>query len=242
MEATFVNMPEASKAAALHVSELQASADTLAFHRESLVFDCLSLYYILDAPYSERVLEAGVDVANVTISSESEDWDEFLRRFEVAFEKIEANPNLALATCADDVTAARKAGKLAIIPGTQGSSMIGPEIYRVELLHRLGLRFFGPAYTGATVYCDGCGETRNAGLSFLGRELIECVNGLGMLLDLSHVGHQSRLEAAELATHPVCTHSARSQSSWLFPVYSLAAENEPAASNIGSFGARFVEP
>ena len=142
-----MNMSEPSKASALHVSELRASDATLAFHRESLVFDCLSLYYILDEPYAERALRAGVDVANVTISSESEGWDDFLRRFEMAFEKIEANPNLALAACADDVIAARKAGKLAIVPGTQGSSMIGPEIYRVELLHRLGLRFFGPAYT-----------------------------------------------------------------------------------------------
>ena len=202
-----MNTSEPSVTAALHVSELRASEETIAFHRESLVFDCLSLYYILDEPYTERVLQAGVDVANVTISSERENWDDFLRRFETAFEKIETNPSLVLATYSDDVIAAKKAGKLAIIPGTQGSSMIGPHIYRVELLHRLGLRFFGPAYTGATVYCDGCGETRNAGLSFLGQELIECVNGLGMLLDLSHVGHQSRLEAAELATHPVCTHS-----------------------------------
>ena len=60
---------------ALLVSELRASDETLAFHRESLVFDCLSLYYILAEPYSERVLQAGVDVANVTISSERENWD-----------------------------------------------------------------------------------------------------------------------------------------------------------------------
>ncbi len=202
-----MNAPEPTKAEALYVSELRASEETLAFQRDALVFDCLALYYILDNPYAERVLQAGINAVNVTISAEGEDWDGFLRKFETAFEKIEGNANLVLATCADDIVAAKAAGKLAVIPGTQGAAMIGSDIYQVEIMHRLGLRFFGPAYTAATVFCDGCGETRNAGLSFLGRELIECVNELGMLLDLSHVGHRSQLEAAELALHPVCTHS-----------------------------------
>ncbi len=191
----------------LHVSELKASNETVHFHQETLVFDCTALFYVLDEPFTERMREGGVNVANVTFGAESEDWDGFLRNVETGLDKIEANPNMTLALCSADIDAATRAGKVAIIVGTQGAAMIGPDIYRVELLHRLGVRFFGPAYTGATVYCDGCGETRNAGLSFAGKELIECINGLPMLLDLSHVGHQSRLEAAELATHPVCTHS-----------------------------------
>jgi membrane dipeptidase len=202
-----MDIEENRKTVATHISELRASNETLKFHHDALVFDCLSLYYVLDEPYAERILKAGVNAVNVTISSESHGWDEGLRRFETAFEKIEANPNLVLASNSNDIIAAKDSGKLAIIPGLQGSWMIGPDIYRVEILHRLGLRFFGPAYTGATVYCDGCGETRNAGLSYLGRELIECLNDLGMLVDLSHVGHQSRLEIAEKASHPVCTHS-----------------------------------
>ncbi len=191
----------------LFVSELRASEQTLAFQRDSLVFDCLSLFYVLDEPYTERCLAGGVDAANVTFSSETEDWDAFLRKTEIGLDKIQKSPSLALATCSEDVLAAKRAGKLAVIPGTQGSAMVGRDIYRVEIMHRLGFRFFGPAYTGATVFCDGCGEIRNAGLSFLGKELIECLNGLTMLVDLSHVGHQSRYEIAQLANHPVCTHS-----------------------------------
>jgi membrane dipeptidase len=57
------------------------------------------------------------------------------------------------------------------------------------------------------VHADGCGETRDAGVSFLGREFIDVVNRLPMLLDLSHCGHRTRAEATELARAPVCTHS-----------------------------------
>ena len=87
------------------------------------------------------------------------------------------------------------AGRLAVIPGTQGSSMIGKELARVGILARLGFRFFGLAYTGATLFADGCGEKRDAGLSFLGEELIAAVNETAMILDLSHTGHRSRAEA-----------------------------------------------
>jgi membrane dipeptidase len=186
---------------------LRASAETLAFHRDALVFDCLSLDYILDEPYATRVLEAGVNATNLTITDESDSWDHVLRLIEVAVEKIEASPVLVQATCAADIVRAQKAGKVAVILGTQGASMIETFLWRVELLHRLGIRYLGLAYTGANLFADGCGETRDAGISFLGRDLIEAVNGLPMLLDLSHCGHRTRAEAAGLAKHPVCTHS-----------------------------------
>ncbi len=186
---------------------LRASPETLALHERIFVFDCLSLDYILDEPYTERVLRAGVDATNLTITDESDSWDEVLRLIDKALKKIDASSTMALATSSADIRKANKAGKLAVILGTQGASMIETHMWRVEMLHRLGIRYLGLAYTGANLFGDGCGETRDAGLSFLGKELIERVNALAMLLDLSHCGHQTRREASGLAKHPVCTHS-----------------------------------
>jgi membrane dipeptidase len=62
-------------------------------------------------------------------------------------------------------------------------------------------------YTFANLVGDGCGERRNAGVSFLGKELIAAVNELPLMLDLSHSGHQTSLEAAQLARAPCCTHA-----------------------------------
>ena len=177
-----------------------------AFHEKSLVWDCLSLYYILDEPYAQQALEGGVNVTNVTFGTE-EDWETVLRNTEKGLQKIARSPLLRLATCADDVLQAQREGRLAVVMGTQGSAFIEKELYRVELLYRLGLRICGLAYTGGTLHADGCGETRDAGLSFLGIELIEIVNALPMWLDLSHCGHRTRAEATKIARAPVCTHS-----------------------------------
>lgn len=186
--------------------EMRADARTRAFHENTLVFDCLSLNYVLDEPYSERALAGGVNATNVTVVFDV-DWDGALSGMESCLEKVEKNPLLALAKCADDVIAARAAGKLAIVLGTQGSIMIDKHLYRVEIMHRLGLRYFGLAYTAATLFADGCGEERDGGLTFLGRELIDCVNRLPLILDLSHSGHGARAQGAARANAPVCTHS-----------------------------------
>lgn len=184
-----------------------ATADAVALHREIVVFDCLSLQYQLDPPYVERAIEGGVTATNMTVATENETWDTVMQTVESTLEKVAAHPDMVLATTATDIRAAKRAGKLAVVMGLQGSESLHKSLYRVGLLHRLGVRFIGLAYTGATMFGDGCGEARNAGLTFLGKDFVAAVNELPMLLDLSHSGHQTRLEAAELALHPVCTHS-----------------------------------
>ena len=144
---------------------LGAEPETNQFHSEILVFDALFLYYILDEPYAERVLEGGVNATNVTFAVE-EDWPATLKNIEGGLRKIDKHPMLALATSAADILAAKDAGKLAVIMGTQGASMIEKHLSlytdpngsswktsfdRLELMHRLGLRFFGLSYTAANI-------------------------------------------------------------------------------------------
>jgi membrane dipeptidase len=193
-------------AAAANKPNIFADAKTREFHSKTLVWDCLSLIYILDEPYAQQALEGGVNVTNCTFSTE-EDWNTCLSTFEMGLEKIEKSPLLKLALTSADILEAQREGKLAIVIGTQGSAMLDQSVYRLEILYRLGLRIFGLAYTGPTMFADGCGERRDAGLSTYGHELIERVNQLGLILDLSHAGHRARAEAVALANAPVGTHS-----------------------------------
>lgn len=187
-------------------SELTASAEAIAFTKDTFVMDCLSLYYVLDERYAERCLEGGVNAVNVTFAAE-QDWESTLSAIEKGLQKVENSPLLMLATTADDMLEAQRRGKLAIVVGTQGASMVERELWRVSLMWRLGLRYIGLAYTPGNLFADGCGETRDAGLTFLGRDFVAAVNELPMLLDLSHTGHRARAEATELARAPICTHS-----------------------------------
>lgn len=188
------------------IGELRADASTMAFHERCFVFDSLSISYIVDEPYTERVLRGGVNATNITVGTEGT-LDETLRWIETALRGIERNPLVVQATTVAELRTAKDEGKLAVILGTQGSAMVGADLTGLDTLCQLGVRFFGLAYTGPTLFADGCGEKRDAGVSSYGDELIEAVNALPMMLDLSHCGHRTRAEGAAKARAPVNTHS-----------------------------------
>lgn len=183
-----------------------ADEATRRFHDEIFVFDALSIAYVLEDKFAERVLQGGVNATNVTFALE-ESWDTVLRNVERYLTAIDKSPYLMLCLRADDMLAAKDTGKLGVVFGTQGASMLEDQLWRLELLVRLGLRFLGLAYTTANAFGDGCGEKRDAGLSYLGEELIALANTLPVMIDLSHCGHRTRAETAALARAPVCTHS-----------------------------------
>jgi membrane dipeptidase len=195
-----------SASPAVRAEALIASEGTKRFHDETYVFDGLSIAYVLNEKFTERCLAGGVNGTNVTFALE-ENWDTVLRNVETYLGKIERSPLLTLCTTADDLLKAKKDGKLGVVFGTQGASMLEDKLWRLELLVRMGLRFLGLAYTTANAFGDGCGEKRDAGLTYLGEELIEAANRLPIMIDLSHCGHRTRAEAAALARAPVCTHS-----------------------------------
>ncbi|MCC7275689.1 MAG: membrane dipeptidase [Alphaproteobacteria bacterium] len=181
--------------------------DALAFHREHMVVDSLSLFFVTEERWADRWLEGGINATICTVGLE-EPFEVVLRNIDTAQRRIAASPNMVLATTADDMLAARRAGKLAIMMGTQGCSFVGPgDLWRIEHVHKMGVRSLGLAYTSANMLADGCGERRDAGVSYLGQDVIQAVNALPMMLDLSHCGHRTRAEATALARAPICTHS-----------------------------------
>ncbi|NGO50825.1 membrane dipeptidase [Allomesorhizobium camelthorni] len=191
---------------AVHASHVTASEETRKFHDRTFVFDALSIAYVLEDKYAERTLAGGVNATNVTFALE-ESWDVVMRNMEGNLSAIEKSPYLKLCLTADDMLKAKDEGKLGVVIGTQGASMLDDQLWRLELLTRMGLRIFGLAYTTANAFGDGCGEKRDAGLTYLGEELIALADALPLMIDLSHCGHRTRAEATALARAPVCTHS-----------------------------------
>jgi len=71
----------------------------------------------------------------------------------------------------------------------------------------LGLRVLQLTYNEQNYVGSGCCETEDTGLSDFGREIVEDCNDLGLLIDLSHCGDRTTMEAIEHSSEPVaCTH------------------------------------
>ena len=175
-------------------------------HKTSIVLDGLTPLYVLDEPYTSALAAGGVSAGFLSVAS-PQSWDEVMKRTETALTKIDNNPLLTLATSASDMRRAKREGKIALVLITQAMDMLENDPQRVRILHRLGFRILGVCYTFANLLGCGCGELRDGGLTFFGKDVVAAVNELPMMLDVSHSGHQTSLDAVELARAPVITHA-----------------------------------
>ena len=130
---------------------------------------------------------------------------------EESFKKIEEWEKLLIAhkdlithgNSSKDILSAQKKNKIAIIYGFQNSAPIANDIFLVEKFFNKGLRFMQLTYNNQTSLGGGCFENKDSGLSRFGKSVIEEMNRLGMIIDLSHAGKQTSLDAIEFSNKPV---------------------------------------
>lgn len=113
-----------------------------------------------------------------------------------------------LVETADDIIRAKKEGKTAIGFHFQGTNPMERDLGMVEVYYRLGIRHALLAYNEKNAVADGCHERTDEGLSRFGLELIAEMNRVGMLVDCTHTGYRSTMEAMEASRAPcIFSHS-----------------------------------
>jgi membrane dipeptidase len=102
-----------------------------------------------------------------------------------------------------DIHAAKEEKRVEIIFGFQNSSPLEGDLDLVEVFYRLGVRVIQLTYNDLNFAGAGCYERQDVGLSQFGVDLIREMNRLGMIVDLSHVGYRTTMEAIEVSEQPV---------------------------------------
>ena len=109
---------------------------------------------------------------------------------------------------AGDVDKARQDGRTAIIFGCQNCSPIESDIDLVEICQQLGIRIMQLSYNNQSLLASGCYEAEDGGITRMGRQVIREMNRVGMVVDMSHSGEKSTLQAIELSERPIAiTHA-----------------------------------
>jgi len=121
-------------------------------------------------------------------------WYSYLRSADCPF---------TLTTTVQEVRAAVRAGRIALLLHFQGTEPLEDDLNLLDLYHVLGVRIIQLTYNARCRVGDGCTETHDGGLSDFGRQAIERMGELGMVIDLAHVGVRTSLEAIEQARGPV---------------------------------------
>jgi membrane dipeptidase len=151
---------------------------------------------------------AGWNLISLTIAGDDQNLGQAFARVAAAHKRILSDPSLVLVEKADDVLAAKAAGKLAVTLHFEGTNCFERDLSVIEPFFRLGVRHTLLAFNVSNSAGGGCAEASDGGLTKWGRSLIAEMERVGMMLDLSHVGARTSLEAMEAATRPVLfTHS-----------------------------------
>ena len=118
---------------------------------------------------------------------------------------------LAFAQSADDIVRIHGAGKVAILMGVEGGHIIEDDLRMLDIYYRLGVRYMTLTHTKNTPWADSSGEKPQwNGLTEFGREVVERMNRLGMMVDISHVSDKTfydvlaTTKAPVIASHSSC--------------------------------------
>jgi membrane dipeptidase len=123
---------------------------------------------------------------------------------------IERFPDdLVFATCADDVVKAHQGGRIASLIGVEGGHCIDESLTILEMFYALGARYMTLTHNHNTSWADSAtDERRIGGLNSFGRQVVQTMNQLGMLVDLSHVSKEVMMDGLSITTAPaIFSHS-----------------------------------
>jgi len=119
-----------------------------------------------------------------------------------------AGGGFRVATTAAGIREAKAAGETAIVFHLQGGAPVEADVDLLDVYHRLGVRVVQLTYNTRNLIGDGCLEATDAGLSDFGRKVVRRLVELGIVVDVSHVGVRTGLEAIDAAAGPVvATHA-----------------------------------
>ena len=114
-----------------------------------------------------------------------------------------------LVLTADDLEQVYKDRVRGIIFDFQDTTSIGGDLDRLDLFHDMGLRIVQLTYNLRNLVGDGCTERYKTGLTYFGIEVVERLNELKMMVDVSHCSQQVGWDAIKFSRSPVIvTHSA----------------------------------
>jgi membrane dipeptidase len=167
---------------------------------------------LLSASELADVKASGITAANVTVSTVGRVAGAFEGTVQnlAAWEgELDRRPGVLMKIkTAADLQTAKSTGRLGLIYGFQDTLPVGEDLDRLATFHGLGVRIVQMTYNRRNLAGDGCLEPADAGLSRFGRELIERMNALGILVDLGHGGRRTTLDTIAASKKPVAiTHT-----------------------------------
>jgi membrane dipeptidase len=126
------------------------------------------------------------------------------------YEQAARHPDrMQMAFSVADIERARHDGKLAALMGIEGGHVIEADLRLLREYHRLGVRYMTLTWSNTNEWADSSGDQDDTtvphhnGLTDFGKQVVQEMNRLGMMVDISHVSDRTFYDAIAVTRAPV---------------------------------------
>jgi membrane dipeptidase len=161
-----------------------------------------------------RMFKGGIDAQVFSIWCDETQQQPYAfanREIDTLYAWINRNPDkMMLVTNSDELMQAVHQHKLASMIGVEGGHMIENSLDKLDSLYARGTRYMTLTWnnnnewaTSAKSESDTAAHLAHKGLTDFGKQVVQHMNKIGMMVDLSHVGEQTFWDAIHTTTKPV---------------------------------------
>jgi membrane dipeptidase len=180
-------------------------------HAEAIVIDATCPLLTNDATHLGLYQQGGATAVAPTIRAHTGTSADAILMFGYWNRLEREREDVVIVRKADDIVTAKKNGQIGLILHFQGTEVLDSSIDIIDAYHAMGLRVVQLTYNKRCHVGDGCEEEGNAGLSRYGRAVVRRLNETGIVVDCSHTGLRTSLDAIEASTKPVILSHANSR-------------------------------
>lgn len=190
-------------------------ADYARLHREAIIIDAVCP--LIDGPQKlDHYREGGLTAVAPTVGALQE-ASATLRILGMWHKELRERDDLILVRRANDIVEAKRTGKLGLIMHFQGPWPVEDSLDLIDAFKALGVGIMQLAYNQKNRLGDGCEERTDAGLSRFGIQVVQRMNQARMIVDCSHTGIQTTMDALEYSSAPVIISHANAKSVYPSP-------------------------
>ena len=155
------------------------------------------------APLLKPWLDAGINYFSINVYYDPVHWSRCMENIAALRRRIPLEaPWCQIVSSVNDIDVALTKGKVAVTFDIEGMNALNGRVDLIQVYYQLGVRHMLFAYNKNNLAGAGCHD-EDVGLTDFGREVIDEMNRVGMVVDCSHSGFKTTMEAMQRSSAPV---------------------------------------
>ncbi len=170
-------------------------------HDDAIIIDAVSPL-TADRKYIDWYRDGGVTLITPTVAL-VETADQTIKALASWRAYVAARDDLVQVYSVSDIEEAKRSGKAGIMFHFQGTDPIEDNLELIPLYAALGVKVIQLCYNRRNRIGDGGSERTDSGLSYFGLDVVAALNKARVVVDCSHTGERTTLDAVEASSAPV---------------------------------------